>query len=268
MLHQLSKSLPGRFFLKIITAPFISKMAGAFMNSSLSKPCIDFFIKKNNIDMSEYKKENWESFNEFFTRKLKNGKRNPVMQENILISPCDSFLSVYEINDESKFLIKDSLYTVSELCKNEEIENEYSGGICLVFRLTPTDYHRYIYPDSGAKGKNTYIQGKLNTVRPQMLGVTPVYKTNSREYTILRTNNFDNIVFMEVGALLVGKIKNYHEEYNFKKGEEKGLFEFGGSTIIMLLKKDIALIDSDLIEATNSGQETRVKLGEKIGVRK
>jgi len=251
-----------------MTLPAFSKMAGSFMNSEFSKPYIKRFIKKNNINLSDYKIENWQNFNEFFTRKLKPGKRSPVMNDSILISPCDGFMSAYIIDDHARFKIKDSVYSIGELLQDDYLESLYLGGLCLIFRLTPSDYHRYIYPDSGAKGKNIFISGKLHTVRPFIHEHNPVYKTNSREYTILRTNNFDDVVFMEVGAMLVGRICNYHQEYNFKRGEEKGKFEFGGSTIIMLIKKDVALIDDDIITATANSEEIKVKLGEKIGIKK
>ena len=67
--------------------------------------------------------------------------------------------------------------------------------------------------------------------------------------------------------MMVGKIKNFHGKHEFKRGEEKGMFEFGGSTIILLLKKDSVLIDSDIVKNTENGIETAVKMGEKIGVR-
>ncbi len=258
----------GRCLLKVITLPVFSKMAGAFMNSEFSRPYIKRFIKKNNIDLSEYKIENWQNFNEFFTRRFKAGKRTPVMSDNVLIAPCDGYISAYDITENSVFQIKGTPYTISELLEDDSLEGEYKGGLCLIFRLTPSDYHRYIYPDSGAKGKNTSIAGKLHTVRPLAHDFVPVYKTNSREYTILRTNNFDDIVFMEVGAMLVGKICNYHQEHNFKRGEEKGKFEFGGSTIIMLIKKSVAEIDEDIRATINTDCEIRVKLGEQIGKKK
>lgn len=267
MPHRLYHSFCGRLLLKILTAPAISKMAGVFMNSALSKPYIKMFIRKNGIDMSDYKVENWSCFNEFFTRRLKSGTREPVMQANVLISPCDGYLTAYSIDSDSKFEIKNSVYSVGELLKNDALGNEYTGGLCLIFRLTPADYHRYIYPDSGAKGKNTFIQGVLHTVRPVAFDKYPVFKTNSREFCVLRTNNFDDIVFIEVGAMMVGKICNYHQEHNFRRGEEKGKFEFGGSTIIMLIKKETALIDADIREANQNGMEFKVKLGEKIGIR-
>ena len=107
----------------------------------------------------------------------------------------------------------------------------------------------------------------LYTVRPVVLGNYNIYKENSREYTILKTENFGDVVHVEVGATIVGRIKNHHEEYTFKKGEEKGMFEFGGSTIIMMLKKDIATINKEIVSTSSVDGEYRVKLGEKIGTR-
>ena len=267
MPDKLYTTLPGRILLRLLTTPAISKMAGSFMNSYLSKFIIEPFIKKNSIDMSDYKIENWKCFNHFFTRNLRPGKRPVDMNPISLISPCDGYLTAYNISPDSSFEIKNTSYSLGELLHNPSLASEYEGGLCLVFRLTPSDYHRYIYPDTGAKLKNISIPGVFHTVRPIAFEKYPVFKTNSREYTILGTNNFDDVVFMEVGALLVGKIVNYHQEYTFTRGEEKGMFEFGGSTIIMLIKKDIALIDTEIKSASNRGEEYKVKMGESIGVR-
>ena len=127
------------------------------------------------------------------------------------------------------------------------------------------DYHRYCYIDNGTKSVNTYIPGELHTVQPIALQNYNIYKRNCREYTILHTENFNDIIQIEVGALLVGKIVNHHGEYTFKKGQEKGMFEFGGSTIVLLVKNDIVDIDKEIFENTNQGLETIVKYGERIG---
>ena len=70
---------------------------------------------------------------------------------------------------------------------------------------------------------------------------------------------------MEVGALLVGRIVNYHEEHSFVRGEEKGRFEFGGSTIVLLFEKGSVNFPEELFRYSREGYEKRVKLGEKIG---
>ena len=152
-----------------------------------------------------------------------------------------------------------------DLVKNKKLASKYKNGYCLIFRLCVDDYHRYCYIDNGNKTSNKFINGVLYTVRPVVLGNYNIYKENSREYTILKTENFGDVVHIEVGATIVGRIKNHHEEYTFKKGEEKGMFEFGGSTIVLLIEKNRVTIDKEILDNTKQGYETVVKYGEKIG---
>jgi phosphatidylserine decarboxylase len=188
------------------------------------------------------------------------------MDKSILISPSDGKLSVFDIEENSIFYIKDSAYTVADLVDNESLAKEFMGGKCLIFRLSVDDYHRYCYFDWCKKSENIFIKGLLHTVNPIVLDSVNVYKRNCREYTILETENFGKAVQIEVGAMLVGKIKNLHGEGSFKKGSEKGMFEFGGSTIVLLLKKGVAEIDSDIVQNSKENTETIVKMGERIGV--
>ena len=73
---------------------------------------------------------------------------------------------------------------------------------------------------------------------------------------------------MEVGALMIGRIVNHHESGNVCRGEEKGYFQFGGSTIVILAKKDTIEIDDDIERNSRNGFKTVVKMGEKIGTSK
>lgn len=255
----------GRLLLKIISLPIISKIAGWFMDRKISAIAIKRFIKKNNIDVSIYEEKKYTSYNDFFTRKIKSECRKIDMNPKSLISPCDSKLSAYEINEKSVFKIKDSYYKVEDLLKDEKLAKKYQDGYCLIFRLCVDDYHRYCYIDNGKKNKNKFINGVLYTVRPIVLENYNIYKENSREYTTLKTENFGDVIQVEVGATIVGRIKNHHEEYNFTKGEEKGMFEFGGSTIVLLIEKNKVEIDKEIIDNTKQGYETVVKYGEKIG---
>ena len=234
------------------------------MNSSLSKHKIKKFIDKNNINTYEYEYKHYKSYNEFFTRKVIESKRPINASKDTLISPCDSKLTAYKINDDLTLRIKDSFYSVNSLIE-EDIMEEYKGGDALVFRLSTDNYHRYCYIDSGKKSKNYYINGIFHTVQPISLNHYNFYKTNSREWTILHTNNFGKVIDIDVGALGVGRIKNNHNEYEFKKGEEKGYFEFGGSTIVLLFKKNTIELDRDIIENSKDNIETIVKYGERIG---
>ena len=130
------------------------------------------------------------------------------------------------------------------------------------------DYHRYCYAFDGEKGENVRLPGRLHTVNPIANDFFPIYKENAREYTILHTRAFGDVIAMEVGALLVGKIVNHHGQAPIRRGQEKGYFQFGGSTVVLLLKKDAALLDEDILENSRNGIETVVKFGERIGIAK
>ena len=150
---------------------------------------------------------------------------------------------------------------------DEKLANDYINGYCLIFRLTVDDYHRYSFIDDGKIIKSKYIPGKFHTVNPIANDFYPIYKQNSRSYSLLHTEHFGDVIYMEVGAMMVGKIYN-HSMSSYQKGDEKGYFEFGGSTIVVLLKKDQVIIDQDIIENSKKYCETKVLMGEKIGVKK
>lgn len=257
-------TMAGRILLKIMTTRVVSKIVGSFMNCPLSKYRINRFIKANNIDMTDYQETKYPNFNEFFSRKIKEGKRPIDTDKDVLISVADSKILRYKITPKLILNIKNGTYTVEELLKDKETAKEYMGGECLVFRLCVDDYHRYIYIDDGEVVKSKKINGILHTVSPISDGKYKVYSQNSREWTLINTKNFGNVIQMEVGAMCVGRIKNFsHKEVH--KGQEKGYFEFGGSTIIVFIKKDEVRIDQDIIDNSFVGIETIVKQGERIG---
>lgn len=255
----------GRKFLKILINPTISKLGGAVLSTKLSSLLVKPFIKANNIDMSDYTERAYASFNDFFTRDLKPGKRFINRDKEVLISPSDGRVSVYEIDDNMTFNIKDSYYTIESLTHSKKAANYYKGGTCVIIRLCVDNYHRYCYIDNGYKTTNKFIEGVLHTVNPVACEYYDIYKENSRECSLLHTENFGKVMQIEVGALMVGKIVNYDQVACIHRGDEKGKFEFGGSTIVLLFKKDAVEIDDDLIENTKNGYETAVKMGERIG---
>lgn len=264
MLKFLYETAFGRLILKGLTAPGLSRAVGHFLDGRLSKIFIKGFIKNNGINVDDYYMDNLGCFNDCFCRKIKEDRRPIDYAPGAFVSPCDGLLSAYHINKDSVIPAKQSRYSLESLLKNKELAEEFENGICLVFRLCVDNYHRYMYFDSGRKGRNVFIPGILHTVRPIALLNGPVFTENSREYTVMETENFGKVIQIEVGAMLVGKIKNNHEEHEFKRGEEKGCFLYGGSTIILLIKKDAANIREELFAATANDIETPVKMGEKL----
>jgi len=257
----------GRIILKFVTLRYSWKVYGWYMDSKFSIKKIEEFIKLGKIDLSDYEKKEYKSFNEFFSRKILPDKRPIDMNPNTLISIADSKVRYAKITPDMRLKIKNSMYSVNDLLKNKELAEKYIDGDCLILRLTVSDYHRYCYLDNGTQGKNKKIKGVLHTVNSISQDRYKIYAQNSREYAILDTENFGQVVQIEVGALQVGRIKNFHESNKFVNGEEKGLFEFGGSTIILLFEKGRVQIDKDIIENSLKDIETKVIMGEKIGVK-
>ncbi len=262
----LYQTIPGRAILKFLTKPFLSNTAGQFLGSRFSRWLIPLFIRKHNISMDGFEGRKFHSFNDFFTRKRTLGQID--ITPNHFISPCDGYLSIYPISQDQVYHIKHTEYHLQDLLKSRALAQKFSGGTCLIFRLTPQNYHRYCYVCNGTKMESRVIPGILHCVRPTAYASFPVFTENSREYTRIRTQQFGEIIQMEIGALLVGKIKNHPKKGNVLQGMEKGYFEFGGSTILLLAQKGRLSVDSQFIKNTKMGLETEVRLGEKVGILK
>ena len=174
----LYQTIPGRLVLKVLTRPFLSKAAGAYLDSRLSRWLVPLFIKRHKIDMEGFEKK-YRSFNSFFTRK-RCLEEIDITPEH-LISPCDGYLSIYPVSGEQSYHIKHVEYRLEELLKSRKLAKRFAGGTCLIFRLTPQDYHRYCYVSDGVVRHSRAIPGKLHCVRPIACGAFPVYAENSRE---------------------------------------------------------------------------------------
>ena len=254
----------GRCLLQLLIRPGVSKAMGAFLDTGFSRHLVNPFVKATKLDLSDYPECVYKSFNDFFTRHIREGKRPVDMTPGALAAPCDGKLTVYPITAEGLFDIKHSVYSVSDLLRDETLAREFEGGTCLIFRLTPDDFHRYSFMDDGSVLETKTLPGVLHTVRPIAFRRYPVFSENAREYAVLETANFGKDIQMEVGALFVGRIVN-HSLTSFTRGQEKGKFEFGGSTVILLLQKGAAVIDEELLENTRNQLESIVRLGQTLG---
>lgn len=254
----------GRIILRPLIQPAFSNWKARLNNTKRSIKKIQPFVEKYDIDLTESERNSFHSFNAFFTRRLKPSVRPIATATDQLIAVADSKLMVYPITRAGVFKIKGQSYTLEELVRDNDVAGQFQGGHCFVYRLTMDDYHRYCYPDAGKKVAGQYIPGVLHSVRPLAHRHTRVFSENTRQWQLLETEHFGRILFIEVGAMLVGKIHD-HGITQFKKGQEKGYFAYGGSSIVVCYEKDTIMLDEDISSHNHKGIEVKVRYGEKVG---
>ncbi len=230
----------------------------------------------------------YESFNEFFTRHLKPGAR-PVGEG--LVSPADGRLRLYLNADADRpFPLKGATKSLREVfapgadASQTLFDFEKTFDIAVI-RLAPVDYHRFHFPcDSVVLGEVKVIPGKYHSVNPiALLRYPDVYADNERQ--IVECNSkYGHYWQVDVGAFGVGTIvQTFNEQVDdefgdhvpdedeagrrmFKKGDERGYFKFGGSTVILVMKAGAVKWDEDLVRNSAAGLETRVLCNERIGI--
>jgi len=275
------EKVPGEFWLSwlynnplgelslevLVKRKIVSEWYGKRMDSPESADKIDEFVKDYNIDLGEAQKSKFNSFNDFFYRKLKHDARKIDTNINSLISPADGKILVYNNIDNQDFIVKGYKFDKNEFLLNDSLVEQYKGGSLIIIRLCPTDYHRYHFPLSGTIIRDVSISGSYYSVSPIALKKkVEIICLNKRSYLELTNKKYGNYIITEVGATMVGSIIHTFKSVNVDKGEEMGYFKFGGSTIVLLFPSNSIYIDKDLIENTNNGFETEIKMGEKIGV--
>lgn len=253
----------GRALLRGILYGRLDRLAVCFLSSPFSKPLIGRYVRRHHIAISAEEQARFSTFRDFFAR-----TRTPIPFDQTpshLISPCDSWLSVCPVQEDSRFCIKGFSYRLCDLLDDPEIASTYPGGLCLIFRLTASDYHHYCYIDDGFQGENHFLPGTLHSVQPLACEQFPVYTLNRRSWSLLSTEHFGPVVQTEVGALIVGGIVNERSHAPMRKGEEMGHFELMGSTIVLFFQKDRIQLLPQIAKATAEGAEYRTIQGEWIG---
>lgn len=252
----------------IIKNKFLSEYYGEKMDMPDSKYKIPEFVDKFKIDLNESEKQYFDSFNDFFIRKLKPEVRVIDQSENSLVSPADGKILAFEnLEETDSFFVKGKKFDIKKFFDGNEIYKKYEKGTMLIVRLCPTDYHRYHFPVEGYVKNDIKINGDYFSVSPYAVKHNiEIYFNNKRSYSLIDTENFGDVVMAEIGATMVGTIIQTYKENTFvKKGQEKGYFKFGGSTVILFFEKGKVKIDSDILENSKKGLETQIHMGEKIG---
>lgn len=270
-LHFMYHNAIGKLGLHaLIKRKAFSGLGGRFMNSRRSAKHIAPFLVKHQMSLDDYlvPKGGFTTFNDFFYRKVKPGAR-PIGEG--LVAPADGKVVAFEkISDNTKFFVKGYEFRVKDFLQNAELAKQFEGGSMVIVRLAPVDYHRYHFPASGKASAQTRVKGHYYSVSPIALkNSLEIFCENQREYCLLETEKFGKIIMCEVAATMVGSMINtYKSNSQVEKGEEKGYFAFGGSTVVLLMEAGKVKLDDDLLENSAKGIEMQVKMGTRIGIEK
>lgn len=268
----------GQILAPIIASKPISQLYGSYQDWSISKNKVPPFVEKFNIDLSIYqagsiaseKKENsYKNFNEFFIREFEANQRRFITDKNKMPAFCEArYFGHQQITNDVKIPVKGKLLNAKDLLGGSKWSQTFEGGPLMVARLCPVDYHRYHYPLSGETLDSFQIKGQYHSVNPLALKSKPdIFIINERRASILETENFGKLAYIEVGAAMVGKIIQRHDEATpHSKGDEKGYFLFGGSTVILLGEKGKWSPSEDILRNTQDGVETYLHLGDEAAV--
>jgi len=253
----------------VVKRKFLSQWYGRKMDTPASKSKIKKFVTSLKIDINETicPLDDFTTFNEFFIRKLKSEVRPINKNSNVIVSPADGKTMAFdEFGNLDTFFAKGQKFSLQELLQDQSLSDKYLKGTLLIVRLAPSDYHRFHFPADGQISQSTCIKGSYYSVSPYAVkNRMKIYWENKREYSVLSTVNAGDILMCEVGATMVGSIvQSYTPETDIIKGQEKGLFKFGGSTIIVLFEKGKVQIDPDIIDNIKNGYETSIKMGEQV----
>ncbi len=264
-LKRLYQTKWGNVLLSMVTSPLFSILWTAIDHTRLSKKKVAQFIKEYDIRLSDYESATYKSFAEFFVRKLK-AANVQVSPSNHVCAVAQAKLLVVPIQSDQTFAIKGQSYRLEDILQDRSSADYYEGGTLFIYRLAVNDYHRYLASETGTVIHQRKIRGKLHTIREIAQQNFQVFKENKRAYCLIETKHSGTIMQMEVGALLVGKIYNLPVD-RYQRGEEKGWFSLGGSTILVAYPKGTVTVDPDIHHYSSLNIETQVYIGEGIGLK-
>jgi phosphatidylserine decarboxylase len=164
--------------------------------------------------------------------------------------------------------VKGQRFDLATFLGDAELARKFAGGAMLISRLCPVDYHRFHFPVAGIPGEPRLINGFLYSVSPIALRRKLDYLwQNKRMVTLMKSPVFGQLAVCEIGATMVGTIfQSFLPGRAVAKGDEKGLFKFGGSCVITLFQPGKIKFDSDLAEHGAEGLEVYARMGERLGV--
>ncbi len=270
--------------LKLLPKASLSRAVGAATRlpapASLHRVATQVFSKAYAVDLSEAERprEDYPTFAQFFTRRLKDGARPLEGGEDTVISPVDGAVSEVGIATGGRLVQAKGLdYTLAALLGDPERAERFIGGAFATLYLSPRDYHRVHVPLTGRITGYVYVPGSFWPVNPASVRNVPhLFASNERLVTFLETA-LGQVAVVMVGATCVGRIRasyddivthegragqrvTYAAAQPMARGEELGMFEMG-STVILAFQPGKVRLDASLVPGA------KVRMGQAIGRR-
>lgn len=245
----------------------LSRLYGALQSSPVTARKVAPFVRQFAVDMRDYEPGPFRSFNDFFIRRFLPGKRAFPAEPRVMGAFAEArYLGFDRLGRETALPIKGLGLFAEDVLGQTPAKERFRHGPCLLARLCPVDYHRFHFPDSGKVSHHHVETGKLHSVNPAALERKPnLFLSNERQVTLLQTENFGLLAYVEVGALCVGRIVQTHApDQPFERGAEKGYFLFGGSTVIVYGEPGAWKPEADILENTARAREVLVELGQPV----
>jgi phosphatidylserine decarboxylase len=260
----------GRFARSFLRQRPVSALYGLWQNRRIRTSRLSAFASKLAIDLDEVERPitTYRTMNEFFARRLKPNARPFPLSADTLASPADARVLAFENLDGERLPVKGGAYTLGRLLDDDALATRYRGGTVIVLRLAPPDYHRFHMPCDAVASSARRVHGRFDSVNPIALERAPdLFCRNERMITMLDTERFGSVAFIEVGATMVGKIVQTFRPGRVTGGQEKGYFLFGASTVVLVLEAGRLRLTQDLAAHGPRGLETRLRCGDPLGVR-
>ena len=261
----------------------LSEVAGRLAASRhplVKRAFIRSFAKAYNVKLDEYERQSlnaYDSFNDFFTRELKDDARAIDATANGIISPADGVISqLGQLRHHSLLQAKGRDYDIGQLLASNDDGNYFANGSFATVYLAPSNYHRVHMPFSGTLTKTRYVPGTLFSVNNTTAANVPDLFARNERLVCLFDTEYGKAAVVMVGAMIVAgietqatgkitrtdKIQEQTHEMRFAKGDELGRFYLGSTAIVVLPK--LANTDWQVDMTPN----TAVKMGELLGVAK
>lgn len=243
---------------RVVPQQKLSRVVGkvaASENPLLKNIVIQAFKAKYGIDMSIAEQQNalkFKSFNEFFTRSLKDGVRAIDSNTKSIVSPADGAISqLGKINDGDIFQAKGQSFSVEKLIGDPQLAEPFKNGEFATVYLSPKDYHRVHMPYTGTLTETLYIPGELFSVNQTTAENIPGLFARNERMVCLFDTDLGRMAVVLVGAMIVagietvatgkvkptGRLELNHHDLKIEKGAELGRF-YLGSTAVVLFEKD------------------------------